>query len=398
MRFQRAYTRALRLMPNYVWWRPLLALVLAVVFHLVFQALAVILPFLYFLAVQRAGVPDVLGTEEAYLAFRDRGAQYPLIIENPTSIYLFTVPIIFMLPSVLLALRVMKLGGLGTLSSVDRRLRWERLGTYLAPAFGLVFAIGFLFPCVQTMVAGSFQDLPGVRVLPASLVAILILIPLQCIAEEYAFRGFVMQVLGSWIPSAWTPILIQTLLFTIGHSHNARGMLIIICMGLVTGILTVRLGGLEAAIALHVANNLLSFLSRSLFVDNAIFTSSGVVTLLLALALDPLYALIALRIAKRRGWLASDPPDLDERLALASGQPGQVADGSSAPSDSGEGLSGRGGAKVGWDVSQPPCSSGMAPQSLTTPPDPLGREDPGNVLDSSAITQDPTPGQSWDDL
>lgn len=321
MRFQRAYTRALRLMPTYVWWRPLLALVLAVVFHLVFQALAVILPFLYFLAVQRAGVPDVLGTEEAYLAFRDRGAQYPLIIENPTSIYLFTGPIIFMLPSVLLALRVMKLGGLGTLSSVDRRLRWERLGTYLAPAFGLVFAIGFLFPCVQTMVAGSFQDLPDVRVLPASLVAILILIPLQCIAEEYAFRGFVMQVFGSWAPSAWTPILIQTLLFTIGHSHNARGMLIIVCMGLVTGILTARLGGLEAAIALHSANNLLSFLSRSLFVDNAIFASSGVVALLLSLALDPLYALVALRIAKRRGWLAADPPDLDERLALASGQP-----------------------------------------------------------------------------
>ena len=175
-------------------------------------------------------------------------------------------------------------------------------------------------------------------------------------------------------------------------------MLIIICMGLVTGILTVRLGGLEAAIALHVANNLLSFLSRSLFVDNVIFTSSGVVALLLALALDPLYALIALRIAKRRGWLASDPPDLDERLALVSGQLGQVTGGSTAPSDSGEGLSGRGGAKVGWDVSQPPCSSGMAPQSLTTPPDPLGCEDPGNVLDSSAITQDPTPGQSWDDL
>ena len=175
-------------------------------------------------------------------------------------------------------------------------------------------------------------------------------------------------------------------------------MLIIVCMGLVTGILTARLGGLEAAIALHSANNLLSFLSRSLFVDNAIFASSGVVALLLSLALDPLYALVALRIAKRRGWLAADPPDLDERLALASGQLGQVTDGSTAPSDSGEGLSVRGGAKVGWDVSQPPCSPGIAPQSLTTPPDTLGREDPGNVLDSSVIAQDPTPGQSWDDL
>ena len=176
-------------------------------------------------------------------------------------------------------------------------------------------------------------------------------------------------------------ILIQTLLFTIGHSHDARGMLIIICMGLVTGILTVRLGGLEAAIALHVANNLLSFLSRSLFVDNVIFTSSGVVALLLALALDPLYALIALRIAKRRGWLASDPPDLDERLALVSGQLGQVTGGSTAPSDSGEGLSGRGGAKVGWDVPQLPRSPGIAPQSLTTPPDPSGTDVPDVAAD-----------------
>ena len=165
-------------------------------------------------------------------------------------------------------------------------------------------------------------------------------------------------------------------------------------MGLVTGILTARLGGLEAAIALHSANNLLSFLSRSLFVDNAIFASSGVVVLLLALALDPLYALIALRIAKRRGWLAADPPDLDERLALASGrQPRQVADSSSTPPDSGEGLSERGWAGVDWDVSQPPCSSGVAPESPATPLPPSGPDAP----DSSATARGPTPGQSWDD-
>ncbi len=385
-------------MPNYVWWRPLLALVLAVVFHLVFQALAVILPFLYFLAVQRAGVPDVLGTEEAYLAFKDRGAQYPLIIENPTSIYLFVGPIIFMLPSVLLALRVMKLGGLGTLSSVDRHLRWNRLGSYLVPAFGLVFAIGFALPWLLQQAGSATWELPHPRIVPVALMAILVLVPLQSAAEEYAFRGLLQQVPGSWISAVWVPVLIQSLLFAAGHRYNFAGQLGIACMGLAMGVLTIRLGGLEATIAFHVANNLLSLLSSSLFTDGAVSSTVDTMELLVSVAISLVYAWVALAIAKRRGWLASDPPDLDERLALVSGQLGQVTGGSTAPSDSGEGLSGRGGAKVGWDVPQLPRSPGIAPQSLTTPPDPLGREDPGNVLDSSATTQDPTPGQSWDDL
>ena len=298
MRFQRAYTRALRLMPNYVWWRPLLALVLAVVFHLVFQALAVILPFLYFLAVQRAGVPDVLGTEEAYLAFKDRGAQYPLIIENPTSIYLFVGPIIFMLPSVLLALRVMKLGGLGTLSSVDRHLRWNRLGSYLVPAFGLVFAIGFALPWVLQQAGSATWELPHPRIVPVALMAILVLVPLQSAAEEYAFRGLLQQVPGSWISAVWVPVLIQSLLFAAGHRYNFAGQLGIACMGLAMGVLTIRLGGLEATIAFHVANNLLSLLSSSLFTDGAVSSTVDTMELLVSVSISLVYALSLIHISE----------------------------------------------------------------------------------------------------
>ena len=152
-------------------------------------------------------------------------------------------------------------------------------------------------------------------------------------------------------------------------------------MGLAMGVLTIRLGGLEATIAFHVANNLLSLLSSSLFTDGAVSSTVDTMELLVSVAISLVYAWVALAIAKRRGWLASDPPDLNERLAFASGQPGQVADGSTAPFDSGEGLSGRGGAKVGWDVSQPPCGSGMAPESPATPLDPSGTDVPDVAAD-----------------
>lgn len=320
MVFQRAYVQAMRLVPGYRWWRPLLALILAAVFALLFLILFQ-LPFvLYFLHIRYSGAPDAIGIQEA-LDGLVAGGSKSLLANNPTSILLLGGSIVLMVPAVALALRLAGLRDLGTLSSVDGHLRWNRLGSYLAPALGLVFAIGFALPWVLQQAGSATWELPHPRIVPVALVAILVLVPLQSAAEEYAFRGLLMQVPGSWISAVWIPVLIQSLLFATGHRYNFAGQLGIACMGLVMGALTIRLGGLEAAIAFHVANNLLSLLSSSLFTDGAVSSTVDTMELLVSVAISLAYAWVALAIAKRRGWLAADPPDLDEQFALASGQP-----------------------------------------------------------------------------
>ncbi len=311
----------MRLTPNYRWWKPLLTLVLAAVFFLLFQVLFVIPFVIYFVAIQYTGSSDILEFQAMIQGFQE-GGYGGFITDSPLSIVFVLTPLILLIPAVALALKITGLGSLGTLSSVEGRLRWDRLRAYLVPAFVLVVLGGFLLPWIVELALageltlGELPSLPTPHVVPAALVAILILGPLQCAAEEYAFRGFLMQVFGSWIPVVVIPIALQTLLFTIGHPYELSGMIAIACMGLIMGGLTVRLGGLEAAIAFHVANNLPSFLFTSLFTNGTVAEDTGTTTLFATVGLYLIYAGVALSMAKKRGWLAIDPPYLDTMLSL----------------------------------------------------------------------------------
>lgn len=311
----------MRLTPNYRWWKPLLTLVLAAVFFLLFQVLFVIPFVIYFVAIQYTGSSDILEFQAMIQGFQE-GGYGGFITDSPLSIVFVLTPLILLIPAVALALKITRLGSLGTLSSVEGRLRWDRLRAYLVPAFVLVVLGGFLLPWIVELALageltlGELPSLPTPHVVPAALVAILILGPLQCAAEEYAFRGFLMQVFGSWIPVVVIPIALQTLLFTIGHPYELSGMIAIACMGLIMGGLTVRLGGLEAAIAFHVANNLPSFLFTSLFTNGTVAEDTSTTTLFATVGLYLIYAGVALSMAKKRGWLAVDPPYLDTMLSL----------------------------------------------------------------------------------
>jgi membrane protease YdiL (CAAX protease family) len=82
----------------------------------------------------------------------------------------------------------------------------------------------------------------------------------QAAAEEYAFRGWLLQAVGSWTArfgrSAWPAIVISAIPFVVGHGYTDWGPVDIGLFAVATGWVVVRTGGLEAAIALHVVNNL----------------------------------------------------------------------------------------------------------------------------------------------
>ena len=93
----------------------------------------------------------------------------------------------------------------------------------------------------------------------AIAVVILFTTPLQAVGEEYVFRGYLMQALGSLF-GTWVAVIAPALLFALAHGlQNFPLFFDRFAFGLVAGYLVVRTGGLEAGIALHVLNNYVAF-------------------------------------------------------------------------------------------------------------------------------------------
>ena len=104
------------------------------------------------------------------------------------------------------------------------------------------------------------------------LALILITSPLQAAAEEFFFRGYLQQAIGSLAGRAWVGVACSSLVFAIFHGEqNVALFAHRLGFGLIAGTLVWATGGLEAAIAVHVANNVFAF-------GYALFTG-GVATL-----------------------------------------------------------------------------------------------------------------------
>lgn len=94
----------------------------------------------------------------------------------------------------------------------------------------------------------------------AFLLVLLVTSPLQAIAEEVFFRGYLLQAIGSASGKAWVGIVGTALLFALFHGTQNPALFIHrFAFGLLSGWLVLRTGGLEAGIAAHVVNNLFAF-------------------------------------------------------------------------------------------------------------------------------------------
>jgi len=162
------------------------------------------------------------------------------------------------------------------LSSISPRLRWK----YLAACFGLSFVallatvlVSALLPgsAAGTELSGELNEFtPEVR---DFVLVVLLLTPLQAAAEEYAFRGYLLQafggILGQLGDGLRAPFLrhpafavgVSSLLFAVAHGAGQDLPIFFdrFAFGVVAGTLVVVTGGLEAGIAMHVLNNWFAF-------------------------------------------------------------------------------------------------------------------------------------------
>lgn len=231
--------------PRARWWRPLLGLLLAAgvvtVASVIIVAVATLLV---------GSGPVEQRTEDAL----DPGTWQGLLANN--------LVILTIVPAAVLAVLVVHGERIGWLASVTGRPRWGLLWRFFLVAVAVVvvsFALSFLLPTDTSLDATT----PTTTALVATLAVILLTTPLQSMAEEVGFRGYLTQAVASWARRPMVGIaagaIVSATLFALAHGAQDPWLFTDrFTFGLVASWLAWRTGGLEASVALHAANNLVS--------------------------------------------------------------------------------------------------------------------------------------------
>jgi len=170
-----------------------------------------------------------------------------------------------------LSIRFIHQRPLRTLISSNRSIAWGRL----FQGFGVWFVLAALIAVVEALLfPGRYVwTLDIRRFIPFVLLA-LIFIPIQTSAEEFFFRGYILQGIGLHWRNIWLLSAISGLLFGLPHLLNPEAAvnyallgLFYFAFGFVLAYITLRDGKLELALGAHAANNLFSVLFANTIVS-----------------------------------------------------------------------------------------------------------------------------------
>lgn len=229
--------------PRQSWWRPLVALLAVLVGFVLIAALAGGVALFIDARTGRQGLEDInaVGVKVTPAFF----------IANNISLALL-IPLSMLIQWAVFRQRP------GWLSSLAGRLRWRWLGACLALIAPVYLALH--------SIVWAVDGLKGLAWGPDTLVmilGILLTTPFQAAGEEYGLRGLVNRSVGGWFSSErlalWLGMALSTALFVLAHGAGDVWLNAFYAVfGALACWLTYRTGGLEAAIALHVVNNMFS--------------------------------------------------------------------------------------------------------------------------------------------
>lgn len=208
----------------------------------------------------------------------------------------------------------------GWLWSVEGRFRWRWSGRML-----LLVGLPWFALTVLALVLGPS---PGRPVLSAPVLVVLVLMlvttPLQSMGEEWAFRGFLARCVAAMVPDRRLGVglaaVISSAVFMLAHSAADVWLNILYFgLGVVLFMLTWRTGGLEAAVVLHVVNNVTGLVPLVLTNSLASVTDRGAgagdPTVLIQLVIALGLVLLVDRVARRSGATRRAAPGLAELAA-----------------------------------------------------------------------------------
>lgn len=220
----------------------------------------------------------------------------------------------------------------GLLVSVVGRVRWRLLLACTGLALGslvLAILVGALLPMgdpASVTQGGTDGGTTTAAASSAVLVAVVMLLttPLQAVGEEYGYRGYLMQLIGSVARgpaaskvAAAAAVLGSALVFALAHgAQNPPLFLDRFAFGVIAGTTVVLLGGLEAGIAMHVVNNVVAFsLAIAAGTVSEVLATSEVSwwRILVTITQHGSYLLAVLWVARRLGVRSTGAPA--ERVA-----------------------------------------------------------------------------------
>jgi membrane protease YdiL (CAAX protease family) len=303
---------------TYVWWKPVLGIVIALAGMLLVMPL-VLLPVLA-LGVALEGGPFTKSFTSAAT----------LETVTPASLFYLNAVLGSMILVTWFIIRVVHRMRPRWLASVIPRLRWRFLLACLGLAVVALVAqvlVGLLLPGQGgDELTGRLNDFTTTTAVTALVV--MLTTPFQAAGEEYLFRGYLLQAVGSLFRHQWVAVLATATLFALAHgAQNFPLFFDRFAFGLIAGWLVIRTGGLEAGIALHVLNNFLAFglaLSFGDLTETLTVSEVGWSNIALTVTQSAVYAGLVLLVARRMGLQTrTRPPEqrpappLQEGIATA---------------------------------------------------------------------------------
>ncbi len=249
---------------NYAWWKPVVGIVLLFV-GMILVAPLVLMPVLM------AGVAIEGGP---FWESFEKAASFEAV--GPAALLYLNLTLGSMILVCWFVMRVLHRMRPRWLTSVLPKMRWKFFFICVGLSVVALVAqvvVSMLLPGSQE--ADVSQELNEFTRTTAILgVIVLLTTPLQAAGEEYVFRGYLMQAVGSLFPpqlsvyAKWVALIVTATLFAVAHGvQNFPLFFDRFMFGLIAGWLVIRTGGLEAGIAMHILNNFLAFGFALMFSD-----------------------------------------------------------------------------------------------------------------------------------
>ena len=280
------YTTFPRAFVTYAWFKPLLVALLTAVFTLMIQGITFLICLLWI------GGPELM--REA--------------MSNSTSTYYYSGPGLLM--------RVGGVAGmLPALALAERIVRGRPFSSYSSSRGGWNWA-AFVKCLVLAVVVFGAESVAMILGLPdpgadginkftiIGAILCIVVVPLQAAAEEYIYRGLLMQAIGSWTKLPALAVVLSAIIFGISHSsYDVLGITATGIAGLGFAFLAWYSRGLEASSAAHAANNLSVFIFSGLGLGSG--GSGGIEMVLISSGVMLLYCACIVLLDRKFNWFTS---------------------------------------------------------------------------------------------
>jgi len=242
-----AYPQLLRT-SQFTWWRSLLGVLFGLSMFVLLTSIISRVVTLLAWTVTTPDIPYLQYYREAYAFAR------------PSGMLAANLGIAMLIPICWLLMTMVHQVAPRWLTSVQPGVRWRYL--FVCLAIAVVALNGTLLLSALVSEPLDFQVQPAFWWF---LLVIIFTSPIQAAAEELFFRGYLMQALGSLVRQPWFGVIVSSVVFALLHgTQNLPLFFARLAFGLLAAILVWRTGGLEAAIAAHIVNNVFAYVIASL--------------------------------------------------------------------------------------------------------------------------------------